>query len=340
MITPPSLEARDAARTRLEGLAIPAGALGRLGELAIWWAGVTGDGVPAAPENVRTVIFAGDHGITAKGVSAYPAEVTPAMVRAFAAGVAGVSVLARQHGVAIRVLDIAVDADLGDLDPSVTAHKIRRSSGPIDTDDAITADEVERALEVGRLVASEEIAAGANLLIAGDMGIGNTTVAAALIAAHLGVSAAAVAGRGTGVDNAAFAVKTALIDQALERTGARARDPLARLAALGSADIAAQVGFLIAAASAGVPVLLDGVISVAAATVAADIEPGVRDWFAAGHRSPEPGQQLALASLGLEPLLDLGMRLGEGSGAVAAVPLVRSAALLLKEIALLADVLG
>jgi nicotinate-nucleotide--dimethylbenzimidazole phosphoribosyltransferase len=336
-ITPPSAAAHAAARVRLAALAKPTGALGRLEDLAAWLAAVQGVSPPHPLDRVRAVVLAGDHGVSSDGVSAYPREVTPAMVRAFAAGVAGASVLARQHGVTLRVLDLGVDDDLVGLPDSVRAHKVCRSSGPIDRTDALTADQTKQALAAGRAIAAEEIAAGADLLIVGDMGIGNTTPAAALVAASLGVRADEVTGRGTGVDEAALEHKMRVIDAALDRVAARATDPVERLTALGSADLAAGVGFLVAAAEAGVPVVLDGVISVAEALVAEDLCPGVVAWCVAGHRSTEPSQRLALDKLGLEPILDLGMRLGEGSGALAAVPVLRSAQLLLSEMALLAD---
>jgi nicotinate-nucleotide--dimethylbenzimidazole phosphoribosyltransferase len=335
-ITPPSASATRAARTRLRDLAKPIGALGRLEDAAAWLAGVQDRCPPEPPSHVRAVVLAGDHGVADHGTSAYPKAVTPAMVRAFVAGVAGVSVLARQHDVALRVLDLGVDADLSDL-PGVTAYKISRGTAALHLTDALTAAQTTAALDAGATIAAEEIAAGADLLIVGDMGIGNTTPAAALVAAGLGLAAADVTGRGTGVDDPTYARKVALVDQALARVGRRADDPVERLTALGSADLAAGVGFLLAAARAGVPVLLDGIVSVAELTVAADLDPGVVAWCAAGHRSTEPAQQLALAKLGLDPLLDLGLRLGEGSGAVAAVPLLRSAALLLRDMALLAD---
>lgn len=336
-VAPPSNDHAAAARERLDGLAKPLGALGRLEDLAAWLCAVQSQCPPRTIDRVRAVIFAGDHGVTTAGVSAYPAEVTPAMVRAFVAGVAGVSVLARQHDVAVRVLDIAVDDDLAGVPEDVTRYKVRRSSGAVHLEDALSADEVATALEYGAQIAAEEIAAGADLLIGGDMGIGNTTPAACLIAASLGLSAAEVTGRGTGVDDAGLARKRDIIAQALARVGDRAADPVVRLQALGSADMAAAVGFLIAAARAGVPVLLDGVISVAEAIVADSIAPGAAKWFVAGHRSPEPAQALALDKFGLTPLLDLGLRLGEGSGAVAAVPIVRSATLILRDMALLSD---
>lgn len=328
------------AAERLASLATPAGALGRLGDLSVWISATQGVVPPKPIESVHAVVFAGDHGVAAHGVSAYPAEVTPAMVSMFVTGRGGVAVLARQHGVALRVLDIGVDADLSALGEDVVAHKIRRGSGAIHLEDALTRDETLRALDVGAQVAREEIAAGAQLLISGDMGIGNTTPSAALIAAVLGLDAGQVVGRGTGVDDDGLARKSEVIDAALARTRGRHDDPVDLLTALGSADLAAAVGFVATAAAEGVPVLLDGVIGVACALVADRLAPGAAAWFAAGHRSTEPAQVAALAALGLEPLLDLGMRLGEGSGAVAAVPLVRSAALLLSEVALLSEVLG
>lgn len=336
-IARPSDEARNAALERLHGLAKPVGALGQLEDLAAWLAAVQAKCPPAAPNNVRAVIFAGDHGVTKSGVSAYPAEVTAAMVDGFVAGVAGVSVLAKQHDVHVRVFDISVDADLSAIPQQVTQYKVCRGSGSIDTEDAISTEQLHAALQAGAAIARDEIDAGADLLIAGDMGIGNTTVAASLIAASLGLDGSEVAGRGTGIDQSQLEHKVRVIDQALHRVGSRAEDPLERLSALGSADMAAAVGFIITAARAGVPLLLDGVIAVAEAVVANDIAPGTLAWCAAGHRSPEPAQSLALEKLGLTPILDLGMRLGEGSGAVAAVPLVRSAALILSNMALLSD---
>jgi nicotinate-nucleotide--dimethylbenzimidazole phosphoribosyltransferase len=338
-IAPPSAEVARQARSRVAALAKPTGALGRLEDLAVWWSACRGECPAAPPVNVRAVVLAGDHGVTAggSGVSAYPREVTAAMVGAFVAGVAGVSVLARQHGVSVRVLDLGVDADLTGTPVAVSAYKVRRSSGAIDQEDALTLEETVRALAAGKAIAAEEIAAGADLLVVGDMGIGNTTPAAALIAATWGVPAGEVTGRGTGIDDAALAAKTTLIQTALDRAGTRVADPVQRLAALGSADLAAGVGFLEAAARSAVPVLLDGVVALAEAAVAEDLAPGCVAWWAAGHRSTEPAQQLATDKLGLVPLLDLGLRLGEGGGAVAAVPLVRSAALLLSEMALLSD---
>jgi nicotinate-nucleotide--dimethylbenzimidazole phosphoribosyltransferase len=338
-ITPPCATARQRVTERLASLATPPGALGRLGELAVWVAACQGQVPPRQVEHVRLVIFAGDHGVAAHGVSAFPSSITGAMVRTFLLGRAGVNALARTHGVEVRVLDLGVDDDFADLDEAtraaLTAHKVRGSSGAIHLEDALTADETRAAMAAGAAVAREEVAAGAQLLVSGDMGIGNTTPAAALVAAGLGLPAAELVGRGTGIDDTALLHKTAVIEAALARAGSRTDDPGETLTALGSADLAATTGFLLAGAEAGVPVLLDGLMSVACALTADRLEPGAAAWFAAGHRSTEPAQSLALARLGLEPLLDLGLRLGEGSGAVAAVPVVRSAAALLRDVALL-----
>jgi nicotinate-nucleotide--dimethylbenzimidazole phosphoribosyltransferase len=335
-VLPPAADVRAAAEERLGGLATPPGALGRLGDLAVWVAATQGQVPPVPVERVRAVIFAGDHGVSDHGVSAFPKAITPAMVRTFLAGKAAVSVLAAQHGVSVRVLDLGVDDALDGVDPAVTAFKIRRGSGAIHLEDALTTDETMRAIAAGETVAAEEIAAGAQLLVSGDMGIGNTTPAAALIAASLGLPASEVTGRGTGIDETGLVHKTAVVQQALDRAGDRVADPVDTLTALGSSDLAAAAAMK-PAARAGVPVVLDGVISVAAAILADRLAPGACAWFAAGHRSTEPAQSLALGKLGLEPVLDLGMRLGEGSGAVAAVPLIRSAALLLADVALLSD---
>lgn len=341
MLVPPAATTRDRAAERLAALATPPGALGRLGELGVWLSACQGIVPPHPVQSPRLVIFAGDHGVAEHGVSAFPSAITGAMVRTFLADKAGVSALARGHGVHVRVLDIGVDEDFGDLPPeartSLRAHKVRKSSGAIYLVDAVTAEETRAALDAGSAVAREEIAAGADLLMSGDMGIGNTTPAAAIVAAGLKLPAAEVVGRGTGIDDAALAHKIGVVDTALARVGDRIDDPVETLAALGGADLAATTGYLLEAARAGVPVVLDGLISVACALTADRVDPGAAAWFVAGHRSTEPGQAIALAKLGLEPLLDLGLRLGEGSGAVAAIPLLHSAVALLRDVALLSE---
>lgn len=335
-------DARAAARERLDGLAKPLGALGRLEDLAVWLAGVQGTSHPVAPERVALVVFAGDHGVTAASapVSAYPRQVTGLMVREFLRGGAAVTVLARAHDVRVRVLDLAVDDELEGAPVKVGEHKVRRGSGAIDREDALTVDQVEAALAAGRTVADEEIDAGADLVVPGDMGIGNTTVAATLVGALLGLSAADVVGRGTGVDDATLAAKRAVVDAALARARSCAEDPVALLRTVGSADLAATTGYLVRAAERGTPVLLDGVISGACALLAERLSPGSVAWWCAGHRSTEPSHRLVLEALGLAPLLDLDLRLGEGSGALTALPVLRTAPLLLAEMATLDEVTG
>ncbi len=338
-VAPPSAHVAALAQKRLADLATPPGALGRVGEVGAWLAAVQGEVPPRPLSDVRLVVFAGDHGVAAHGVSAYPAAVTEAMVRAIVAGRAGVSALAREHGVAVTVLDIAVDADLGDLPAAVTGRKVRRGSGAIHLADALTRDEVERSLALGAEVARELIGGGAQLLMTGDLGIGNTTPAAALVAALLGLPADEVTGRGTGIDDDGWTRKRDVIAQALARAEGRAGGPVDALVALGSADLAATTGFLVEASSRGVPVLLDGLMSLACALVAEALAPGASAWWLAGHRSTEPAQTHALKSLGLEPLLDLGMRLGEGSGAVVALPVLRSGIAVMRDVALLSEIL-
>ncbi|CUR59641.1 Nicotinate-nucleotide--dimethylbenzimidazole phosphoribosyltransferase [metagenome] len=338
-IAPPSATVAVLARERLAGLATPAGALGRVGEIGAWLAAAQGEVPPRPLDDVRLVVLAGDHGVAAHGVSAYPPAVTEAMVRTIVSGRAGVSALAAQHGVSVRVVDVAVDADLDDLPAEVTAHKVRRGSGAIHLTDALTREETERSLALGAALAQEEIESGAQLLMTGDLGIGNTTPAAALVAAVLGLPADEVTGRGTGVDDEGWARKRDVVAQALARAEGRTDDPIEVLTALGSADLAATTGFFVAAATLGTPVLLDGLMSVACAVVAEAMAPGASAWWVAGHRSTEPAQTLALKSLGLEPLLDVGMRLGEGSGAVTALPLLRSGIAVLRDVALLSEVL-
>ncbi len=220
-----------------------------------------------------------------------------------------------------------------DTPEQISAHKVRRGSGLIDRADALTQQEVEAAIAAGRAVADEEVDGGADLLIAGDMGIGNTTPAAVLVAALTSAEPVAVVGRGTGVDDNGWMRKVAVIRDALRRARKVANDPVALLRTAAGADLAATAGFLAQAAVRRTPVLLDGVVVGAAAVVAEELAPGARQWWVAGHRSPEPAHALVLEHLDLTPLLDLGMRLGEGSGALAALPLLVLAARVLGEMA-------
>jgi len=333
-ITPPDQQAHRQAVARHLELVKPAGSLGRLEELGVWLAACQSTCPPRPFTRPRVVVFAGDHGIAARGVSAYPSEVTAQMVATMLTGGAAVDVLATVAGASVRVVDLAVDAETPD---PVGSHKVRRSSGSIDVEDALTGDEVNAALEAGRAIADEEVDGGADLLIAGDMGIGNSTPAAVLIAALTGAEPVAVVGRGSGIDDATWMRKTVAIRDALRRARPLTADPVALLRTVAGADLAAMAGFLAQAAARRTPVLLDGLAVGAAAMVAEDLAPGARDWWLAGHRSAEPAHELVLTHLQLIPLLDLELRLGEGTGALAALPLLQMAAHLLTGMATFTD---
>ena len=290
----------------------------------MWVSGCQGLCPPKQFEHARVVVFAGDHGVARTGVSAYPPEVTAQMVANIDAGGAAINVLAGIAGASVRVVDIAVDCEQP-LTEAIGAHKVRRSSGNIALEDALSAEEVVAALEAGRQLADDEVDAGADLLIAGDMGIGNTTAATALIATLTDTEPVAVVGRGTGIDDAAWARKTAAVRDAMFRARQFRPDPVGLLRTCGGADLAAMAGFCAQAAVRRTPLLLDGVVVTAAALVADRMAPGARAWWQAGHRSTEPAHTLALAHLDLVPIVDLGLRLGEGTGAAVALPVLRAA---------------
>lgn len=338
----PSAPAREAALLRLNALAKPLGALGRLESLAAWVASVQGASPPHPFAQPVVVVLAADHGVArTAGTSAYPPEITAQMVLAFARGDAAVNVLARQTNARVRVVDVAVDTDLAYVDaiaPSIAAHRIRRGSGSIDREDATTLDEATAAFALGQRIADEEIDAGADLLIPGDMGIGNTTAAAALVGVLTNANAADVTGNGTGIDDATWMRKTAAVRDAMRRGRPVLADQLRLLATIGGADIAAMSGLIAQASARGVPVLLDGVVSCAAALVVDRMSHRARAWWLAGHRSTEPAQHRALDRLDLEPIVDYSMRLGEGTGALIALPVLQSAAALLTEMSTLADI--
>ena len=335
-IEPPDHEAAAAARARQRQLTKPPGSLGRLEELSAWVAACQGRCPPRQFDRARVVVFAGDHGVAGAGVSAYPAEVTAQMVANFDAGGAAINVLADLAGAGVRVVDIAVDTDTP-LSPAIGAYKVRRGSGNIAVEDALSDEEVHAALEAGRRIADEEVDTGADLLIAGDMGIGNTTPATTLVAALTNIEPVALIGRGTGVDDAGWARKTAAVRDALYRTRHDRSDPVALLRICGGADLAAMAGFCAQAAVRRTPLLLDGLVTTAAALVAERLAPGARQWWQAGHRSTEPAHQAALEQLELQPLFDLGLRLGEGTGAAVALPLVRAAVAVLTSMATFAE---
>ncbi|WP_436495633.1 nicotinate-nucleotide--dimethylbenzimidazole phosphoribosyltransferase [Actinokineospora sp. HUAS TT18] len=333
----PSESARREAVARHEQLTKPLGALGRLEEIGVWVAACQGTCPPKPFARPRVVIFAGDHGIAKHGVSAYPSEVTAQMVANFLTGGAAINVIAATAGASVRVVDMSVDSDGEGLPDQVTAHKVRRSSGSIDREDALTAEEVVAAIEAGKAIADEEIDGGADLLIAGDMGIGNTTPASVLIAALTGAEPVAVVGRGTGIDDQAWMRKAVAIRDALRRARRVSADTVALLRTTTGADIAAMAAFLAQAAVRRTPVILDGVIAGAAALAAEELAPGASQWWIAGHRSVEPAHTLVLDHLDLKPVIELDLRLGEGSGAAAALPLVAMATRVLAEMATFAD---
>src|SRR5882757_8720740 len=333
-VSAPDEQVHRQAVARHEQLTKPAGSLGRLEELGVWIAACQGVCPPRPFARPRVVVFAGDHGIAASGVSAYPSEVTGQMVANFLVGGAAVNVLAAAAGATVRVVDMAVDAATPER---VARFKVRRSSGSIDREDALTEEETEKAIAAGRLIADEEIDGGADLLVAGDMGIGNTTPAGVLVAALTGAEPVAVVGRGTGIDDQAWMRKATAVRDALRRARKVSGDPVALLRTSAGADLAAMAGFLAQAAVRRTPVVLDGMVVTAAAAVAERLAPGAKEWWVAGHRSVEPAHTLVLDHLGLRPLLELDMRLGEGSGAVAALPLVMMAGRVLAEMATFAD---
>ncbi|WP_163645958.1 nicotinate-nucleotide--dimethylbenzimidazole phosphoribosyltransferase [Mycobacterium conspicuum] len=330
-VPPPNAEAAAAARARQNTLTKPRGALGRLEDLSVWVSSCQGQCPPRQFERARVVVFAGDHGVARAGVSAYPPEVTAQMVANIDAGGAAINALAGVAGATVRIADLAVDAE--PLSPRIAAHKVRRGSGDIAVADALTDDETTAAIAAGRQIADEEVDGGADLLIAGDIGIGNTTPAAVLVAAMTNAEPVAVVGFGTGIDDAGWARKTAAVRDALYRTRLVLPDPVGVLRCGGGADLAAMAGFCAQAAVRRTPLILDGMAVTAAALVAERLAPGARQWWQAGHKSTEPGHALALAELGLDPIVDLRMALGEGTGAAVALPLLRAAVAALSSMA-------
>jgi nicotinate-nucleotide--dimethylbenzimidazole phosphoribosyltransferase len=326
----------DAARQAAEHhdrLTKPRGALGRLESLGMQLAGIAGVSPPPVPEPATVVVFAGDHGVVAEGVTPWPQEVTAQMVANFVAGGAAINVLARHTGADVLVVDVGVAAAL-DPAPGLLVRNVRRGTANLAVEPAMTVEEARAALDVGAAVAADAVAGGARALVTGEMGIGNTTPAAALIAACTGLPAATVTGRGTGIDDARLALKVGVVERGLERfRGDDDDDVVALLASLGGLEIAALAGFIVGGAAERVPVLVDGVIALAALAVAARLAPAVLPYCIAGHRSTEPGATAALEHLGIEPVLDLELRLGEGSGACLALTVVQAAAKVLGEMA-------
>jgi nicotinate-nucleotide--dimethylbenzimidazole phosphoribosyltransferase len=331
-IEPASPEAMAAAQERQLMLTKPRGSLGLLEDLGTRLCGMYGECPPPLPEPVAIAVFAGDHGVYAQGVSPWPQEVTTQMVGNFLAGGAVINAFGRQVGAEVSVVDVGVAGELAPA-PGLLSRKVAAGTADMTQGPAMTDAQVQAAVEVGIDVARDLVAQGNRLLVTGDMGIANTTASAALISVFTGLDVAEVTGRGTGIDDAMLDHKLDVIRTAITVNQASADKPVSALAGVGGLEHAGMVGYLLAAAALRTPVILDGVIACSAALVARAIAPHAVDFWVAGHRSVEPGATAALAHLDLVPLVDLGLRLGEGSGAALAVPLVQASARILREVA-------
>lgn len=319
------------AQARLDRLTKPQGSLGRLEALAAQYAMITGEMKPAVPRGA-VFTFAADHGVAMEGVSAYPREVTPQMVLNFLRGGAGVNVLARHVGVEVRVVDIGVAHDFGVV-PGLISRKIMPGTNNFLMEPAMSREQAERAVMVGIELATEAVEGGIGLIGTGDMGIGNTTASSAIASVMTGRSVAEVTGRGTGIDDTAHARKVTVIQQALALHRPDRADAMDVLSKVGGLEIAGLAGLMLGAAAARVPVVLDGFIAGAAALIAVGLQPRCREYLIASHRSVERGHQAILDQLSLQPLLDLDLRLGEGTGACLGMSLVFAAIKIMTEMA-------
>ncbi len=328
--------AMAAARQRQNELTKPTGSLGRLEELAIQLAGITGAAIPEVPAHKAVIVMAADHGVTAEGVSAYPREVTPQMVLNFLAGGAGINVLARTAGARVVVVDMGVATQLPDH-ADLRVVRLGPGTRNFAHEPAMTRAEAEAAIAAGASVLEREVERGLDLVATGDMGIGNTTAASAVVAALTGRPAAEVVGRGTGIDDETYARKVRVIGSALALHQPDPADGLDVLAKVGGYEIGGLAGVIVAAAAHRIPVVLDGFISGAAALVAASLAPGCVPYLIAAHRSVEVGHRVVLDRLGLRPLLELDLRLGEGTGAALAMPIIDAAVRAHREMATFAE---
>ncbi|HEU5003624.1 MAG TPA: nicotinate-nucleotide--dimethylbenzimidazole phosphoribosyltransferase [Actinomycetota bacterium] len=335
-VVAPDGVAAEAARARQDQLVKPQGSLGRVEGLGVQLSAIAHLSPPPVPQRPAVLIAAGDHGVLAHGVSPWPPEVTAAMIASFCAGTAAVNAIADVVGAAVTVLDVGVASELPNH-PRLRRARVRSGTDDLLYGPAMSRDEAARAVLAGAAAADELLFAGADLLVTGDMGIGNTTAAACLIAAFTGADAAQVTGRGTGIDDATLELKTKVVHEALQRHQPDLADPIGVLAALGGLEHAALVGLILAGAAHRVPIVLDGVSAAAAALAGAALAPLTVGYLIAGHRSVEPGATIALAHLALEPVIDLGLRLGEGTGGLLAVPVVTSAAATLSRMATFAE---
>ncbi|HJR78938.1 MAG TPA: nicotinate-nucleotide--dimethylbenzimidazole phosphoribosyltransferase [Anaerolineales bacterium] len=320
-----------AARARQDSLTKPRGSLGRLEELSIRLAGMKADPFPSV-ERKAVIVMAADHGVTLESVSAYPMEVTRQMVLNFLRGGAAINVLARQANARVTVVDIGVASDFESL-PGLLQRKVMCGTRNLAQGPAMRREEAEQALQVGIDVLHEEAARGLDLVATGDMGIGNTTSSSAIAVAMTGLPVVQVVGRGTGIDDEGLERKIRVIEQALAVNQPDANDAMDVLYKVGGLEIAGLAGVMIAAASRRIPIVLDGFISTASAMIAVGLAPGVREYLIAAHQSVEIGHRAMLKHLNLLPLLDLQMRLGEGTGAALAFPLIEASARILREMA-------
>ncbi|MFF1446997.1 nicotinate-nucleotide--dimethylbenzimidazole phosphoribosyltransferase [Streptomyces sp. NPDC058274] len=333
LIERPDGGVRRDAEARRERQSVPPGSLGRLDDLGEWLAAAQ-SAVPVRPvERPRLVLFAGDHGVAGLGVSARPAGTADQLVRTLLEGGSPAAILARRLGVPVRVVDMALDCEPESLPADVVRHRVRRGSGRIDVEDALSTEEAEAAFLAGVAVADEEADSGTDLVVLADVSVGGTTAAAVLIAALCGTDASVVTGRGgRPIDDLAWMRKCAAVRDALRRARPVLGDQLQLLATVGGADLAAMTGFLLQCAVRKTPVILDGVVSAACALVGQRIAFRAPDWWLAGQNSGEPAQAKALDRMALEPLLDHGVTVGEGAGALLALPLVQAAAALAAEL--------
>ena len=330
-IQPLDRSSEAAARRRLDSLTKPLGSLGRLEEMALRIAIIQGE-VPPRLGRKLLLVFAADHGITQEGVSAYPKDVTAQMTRNFLSGGAAINVLARHHGVDTEVVDVGVDHEFVAAG-GLRNCKIRRGTANFAREPAMTRAEAVRSVELGIQLVREAATENLFLVGAGDMGIGNTSSAAAILCALTGAAPADVVGRGTGIDDAALARKIAAIERGLDLNQPDVNDPIDVLAKVGGLEIGAITGVILGAAACRIPMVLDGFISGAAALLAQRFNPLVQDVFFASHLSAERGHRLMLNELSLAPVLDLQMRLGEGTGTCLLMGLIEAAVKIIGEMA-------
>jgi nicotinate-nucleotide--dimethylbenzimidazole phosphoribosyltransferase len=334
-IQAPNEGAMTAARARQDSLTKPPGSLGRLEDLAVQMAGISGD-FHRRLEHKLILTMAGDHGVVAEGVSAYPQEVTPQMVMNFLHGGAAINVLARHCGARVVIVDMGVAADLSGQ-AGLVIKKIAAGTANIARGPAMIRAQAVASLEAGVEVVEAELEHGLDILGVGEMGIGNTTPAAAILCAMTGCAPEAAVGRGTGLDDAGMLRKQAVIRRALEINRPDAADGLDVLAKVGGFEIGGMAGAMLAAAAHHIPVMMDGFISTSAAMIAAAIAPAIRPYLIASHSSQEIGHRLMLEWLGKTPLVDLNLRLGEGTGAAIGISLADAACKLLNEMATFAE---